>query len=383
MDKSKVALVRCNEYNVELVYPAIKRGIDLLGGIANFAKPGEKIVMKPNVLIGSDPAKCVTTHPVVFQAVGRLLQEAGARVFYGDSPSFAGCEFNMKRAGLKQIGDESGFTLADFDHGREVTHKTALLNKKFVIANGILDADGVISLPKLKTHGLTRLTGAIKNQFGCIPGFLKGQFHVKMADPNDFATMLVDINTFIKPRLYIMDGIMAMEGNGPRNGKPRKMSVLLFSRDPIALDAIACKMINLNPEFVPTSKPGEKSGLGTYHYENIETLGDKLDSFVAKDFQVIRKPPVHVTEGRLRVFLRNLLTPRPVINQDECTKCGTCVNICPVGPTALDWMRNEAGKAPRLNYNKCIRCYCCQETCPAGAVTVKSPFFIRLISRRR
>lgn len=382
MDKSRVALVRCNEYNDEIVYNAVKRGIDLLGGITNFVKPGEKIVMKPNVLIGSNPEKCVTTHPAVFKAVGRLLKEAGAKVSYGDSSSIGGCEFNMKRAKLKQAGDELGITLADFDHGKTVIHKSARLNKRFTFANGILEADGVVSLPKMKTHGLTRFTGCVKNQFGCVPGVLKGQFHVQMADPFDFATMLVDINTFIKPRLYVMDGIVAMEGNGPRSGKPRPMNVLLFSSDPIALDSIACKMIDLNPEFVPTSKPGEKSGLGTYHYENIETMGDNLDSFVAKDFQVTRKPPVHVTEGRLRVFLRNLLTPRPVINQDKCTKCGTCLKICPVGPTALYWMRNEAGKGPRLNYNHCIRCYCCQETCPAGAVTVKSPFFIRLICRR-
>jgi uncharacterized protein (DUF362 family) len=227
----------------------------------------------------------VTTHPAVFKAVARLLQEARAKVSYGDSPAFGGCEPNMKKAGLKLVGDELGLTVADFDHGSEVSHETALLNRKFVIANGILDADGVVSLPKLKTHGLVRFTGAVKNQFGCVPGMLKGQFHVKMADPYDFATMLVDLNTFIRPRLYVMDGIMAMEGDGPRNGKPRKMNVLLFSSDPIAIDAIACKMIELNPEFVPTSKPGEKSGLGTYHYENIEVLGDSIESFVVRDFQ--------------------------------------------------------------------------------------------------
>jgi uncharacterized protein (DUF362 family)/ferredoxin len=381
MDKSKVALVACLEYDSELVYQAVKKGVDLLGGIAAFVKPGEKIVMKPNVLIWSDPDKCVTTHPVVFQAVGRLLKEASAMVFYGDSPSFGGCEFNMKRAGLKQIGDALGFTLADFDHGREVSHKTALLNKKFVIANGILDADGVIGLPKLKTHGLTRFTGAIKNQFGCIPGFLKGQFHAKMPNPDDFAAMLVDINTLIRPRLYIMDGIMAMEGNGPRGGKPRKIGVMLFSRDPIAMDSIACKMINLNPEFVPTARPGEKAGLGTYHYENIEVVGDSLASFIVKDFQVVRQPPTPAASGVMRTLLKNRITPRPSINAKKCTGCGTCINMCPVGPTALDWIQMEVGKKPQYNYNNCIRCYCCQETCPEGAITIRTPLLGKLFFR--
>ena len=126
-----------------------------------------------------------------------------------------------------------------------------LLNKRFIFANTVLDADGIISLPKLKTHGLTRLTGAVKNQFGCVPGLAKGQFHAKMADPYDFSTMLVDINTFLKPRLYVMDAIMAMEGNGPRNGKPRQMNALMFSKDPIALDAVACKMVVLIPNTCP------------------------------------------------------------------------------------------------------------------------------------
>jgi uncharacterized protein (DUF362 family)/NAD-dependent dihydropyrimidine dehydrogenase PreA subunit len=379
MTKSKVALIRCNEYDNELVYNAVKKGMDLLGGIAAFVKPGEKIVMKPNVLLGMDPVKNVTTHPSVFRAVGRLLQDAGAVISYGDSPSIGTCESNMRRSGLKQIGDEMGFSIADFDHGREVVHKNALLNKKFVFANAVLEADGVISLPKLKTHGLVRYTGAIKNQFGCIPGMLKGQFHVKMGDPYNFATMLVDINTFIKPRLFIMDGIMAMEGNGPRNGRSRALNVLLCSSDPVALDAIACKIINLSPEFVPTFRPGEKSGLGTYNYQSIEIPGDDIESFITPDFDVVRKPPVRTGSGPMTVFLKNRLTPRPVIDVSKCTACGTCVNMCPVGPAALDWMRHEAGKRPKHNYNNCIRCYCCQEVCPAGAITVRSPLLNGLI----
>lgn len=379
MYKSKVALIRCNDYEEGRVYEAVKRGIDLLGGIFQFVKPNEKIVMKPNVLTGSNPEKCVTTHPAVMKAMGCLLKESGAEVSYGDSPSFGGCESHMKRAGLKQVGDELGLTLADFDHGREVSHRTALLNKKFVIANGILKADGVVSLPKLKTHGLTRLTGAVKNQFGCIPGMLKAQFHLKMADLCDFGTMLVDLNTFIRPRLYVMDGVIAMEGNGPRNGKPRTMNVLLLSTDPVALDAIACRMIGLNPEFVPTSKPGEQSGLGTYHHENIQIVGDGVESFIVKDFEVSRRRPVPATAGHLRAFIRNRVVPRPAIDLAKCTRCGICIKMCPVGPIALDWMLHKDDKAPKHYYRHCIRCYCCQETCPEGAITIESPLLSKLI----
>ena len=381
MKKNKVAVIRCEKYDDTQVLNSIKRGIDLLGGISLFVKSGEKIVLKPNILFGSDPEKCVTTHPAVFRAAGNLLKEAGVNVLYGDSPAFGKSEASLRKSGLKQVGDELGFILADFDSGRPVSHKDALLVKKFVIANGVLDTDGLISLPKLKTHGLVRFTGAVKNQFGCVPGFFKGQYHVKLPDPYDFATMLVDLNTLIKPRLYIMDGITAMEGNGPRSGKPKQLGVLLISADPIALDAIACRIIALNPEVVPTAKPGEKAGLGTYHSENIEIVGDPLESFIDKSFNVNRTAPMANTSGRIRTFIKNKITQRPLIVKEKCTRCGTCVKMCPVEPKAVDWYKGDKTKPPKHNYDRCIRCYCCQETCPEGAITIATPWLGRLLPR--
>ena len=360
---------------------AIQTGLDLLGGISAFIKPGEKVVMKPNVLIGTSPDKGVTTHPAVFRAVGKLLYEAGATVYYGDSPSFGKCETNLRKAGLKQIGDEMGFILADFDSGRPVSHKDALLVKKFVIANGVLDSDGLISLPKLKTHGLVRFTGAIKNQFGCVPGLLISQYHVKLPDPYDFATMLVDLNTLIRPRLYIMDGIIAMEGNGPRSGELKRLNVLLLSSDPIALDATDYRIIWLDPEIVPTSRPGEKSGLGTYHADNIELVGENIESFLCPTFDAIRTPPAPSSGGRLRTFIKNRITERPVIDETRCTMCGICVRMCPVEPKAVDWYKGDNSKPPKHDYDRCIRCYCCQETCPEGAISISSPLLGRLFTQ--
>jgi uncharacterized protein (DUF362 family)/ferredoxin len=382
LKKSIVVLIRCDRYEEKIVYESIKRGLDLLGGIQHFIQPGEKILLKPNVLVGVTPSRSVTTHPSVFKAMGRILKDAGANVSYGDSSVFGSCAFNMGRCGLKAVGDELGLAIADFDHGKEVIHNTALLNRKMQIAAGVLDADGIISLPKLKSHGFTRFTGAVKNQFGCVPGLHKREFHFKMPDPYQFATMLVDINTFIKPRLFVMDGIIAMEGNGPFSGKSRQMSVILLSTDPVAEDAIACKLIDLNPEYVPTSKPGEQSGLGTYHYENIEVRGDDIHSFIVKDFDVVRQPPVSAATSRMGKLLKNQLTPRPVINPSKCSQCGTCFESCPIGRPALNWMIDKAGnKKARYNYNNCIRCYCCQETCPDGAITIKTPVLGRLLFR--
>jgi uncharacterized protein (DUF362 family)/NAD-dependent dihydropyrimidine dehydrogenase PreA subunit len=382
MAESRVALVKCTSYAGEEVAAAVKKGVDLLGGIAQFVHPGEKIVLKPNVLLGFDPSRNISTHPAVFKAAGLLFQQAGAIISYGDSPAFGGGEFNLRRARLKEAGDEAGFTLADFDHGRPVSHKDALLGKQFILAEGVLAADGLVSLPKFKTHGLTRFTGAVKNQFGCIPGQHKREFHIKLPEVERFATLLVDINTYIRPRLYLMDGISAMEGNGPHNGKARQMNVLLFSTDPVALDAIACRLIDLNPEFVPTSIPGEKAALGTYHYDRIEVLGEDPAAFITRDFQVVRKPPLPSSGSRFNSWVKNRVTPRPHIDLALCTRCGTCIKMCPVGAAALDWQTARDGtKTPRHHYSACIRCYCCQEICPAGAISLKTPLLGRLMFR--
>jgi len=380
MNKSQVAMIKCDTYDNEKVYDAVEAGLKLLGGISNFAKEGENILIKPNVLIGTNPEKCVCTHPSVFRAVGLILKKAKVTLSYGDSSGFGKTEANMKRAKLKQVADELGITLADFTKGQHVSHNEALLNKRFVIANGVLEADGLVSLPKLKTHGLTRFTGAIKNQFGCVPGLRKSQFHVKLANPFDFAKMLVDLNTLIKPRLYIMDAIMAMEGNGPRSGKPKKLGVLLFSNDPVAIDSIACRIINLNPEYVPTSKPGEWVGLGTYHYHNINVIGDNIESVIDKDFEVIRKPVMSVSTGRLRSFIRNQTCPKPMINETICTNCGACVKHCPVKPKSVNWHNRDETSQPTFKYELCIRFYCCQELCPEGAIFQHEPILGKIFS---
>lgn len=394
IDRTKVALISCNTYDEIEVYEAIGKGLELIGGVTRFVKSGEKIVVKPNVLIGSAPDKCVCTHPSVFGAVGRLLLEAGVVVSYGDSSGFGSCETNMKKAGLKQVADEIGIKLADFDNGKVVVRDEAMMNKRFVVANGVLDADGLVSLPKLKTHEFTVYTGAVKNQYGCIPGVLKNQQHARFRSPQDFAAMLVDLNMVIRPRLYIMDAVMAMEGNGPRSGSPRKLGVLLLSNDPLALDSVACRLINLDCSMVPTFEPGEKAGLGTYHENNVEIVGGNIGDFICDDFKVLRKhrvitPDTETGKGVKAAvrrwassFIRKKICQRPVIDKTKCTVCGTCVKYCPVVPKAVNWHRGQEARPPVHDYNLCIRCFCCQEYCPEGAISVQVPllgrFFFRL-----
>ncbi|MHB9056859.1 MAG: DUF362 domain-containing protein [Paludibacteraceae bacterium] len=376
--KSKVAIVRCGSYNTEDVRKAVSRGMELMGGAETFVSRGEKILLKVNLLVGEVPEKCVNTHPAVFRAVAEMFAANGAIVQYGDSPGFGAPHAAAKKSGIADVADELKLEEADFKEGREVFFEQGNQNKSFYIANGVLDADGLISLPKMKTHGLERFTGAIKNQFGCVVGMRKGEFHVKLPDATDFARMLVDLNSFVKPRLYIMDGIMAMEGNGPRGGTPRAMNVLLFSTDPVALDATASRMINLNPLYVPTTLVGGQTGAGTFDEEEIEIVGDALKDFICVDFNVERSPVKTVKKSSVNTFLKNRLIAKPVIMEEKCTQCGTCVHSCPVDGKAINWLNGDKTKAPVYDYKKCIRCYCCQEMCPESAIILKDPVIIKV-----
>lgn len=379
----KVALVKCDSYNYEMVKAAVERGLELIGGPEMFVKSGEKILLKPNLLSADPPEKCTTTHPAVFKAVAEIFQAIKAEISYGDSPAFHSPKTAATKAGLTSVADELGLKLADFQNGEEVFFESGLQNKKFIISKGVLKSDGLISLPKLKTHGFEKMTGAVKNQFGCIPGALKGEFHVKIPNAVDFAKMLVDLNNFIKPRLFIMDGIEAMEGNGPRGGRPKKMNVLLLSSDPVALDATVCRMINLNPELVPTIRFGKETGLGTYLKDEIDIVGDSLEGFYTPDFDVKRDPIKPFKPGGFMNVIRNSFVPRPQISEDKCAKCGICVNMCPVNPKAVDWHDGVKTKAPTYLYDRCIRCYCCQELCPESAIQLKVPVMRKIFSKNK
>jgi len=370
---STVALVRCESYERGEVKAALQRGIDLLGGAGGFAATGEKILLKPNWIMAVPPERHATTHPSVFRAVCEIFQAAGAALCYGDSPGRGTTEDESLEAasatGFLDVATELQIPIADFLRGRNVNTGA----REFYLANGALDCDGIISLPKLKTQGFLKLTGAVKNQMGCIPGKRKGAYHRELERPADFARMLIDLNMYLKPRLYIMDGIVGMDGNGPMNGDPKKMNVLLLSSDPIALDATVCRLVDLNPEYSYTVSLGMQAGHGTYKSDEITLLGDPLESFIARDFNINRNPISNVRGSGVFSFGNDAGVPKPYIVDEKCLRCGVCIDICPISPKALDWEGNDQGKPPLYNYGRCIRCFCCQELCPHGAVLIKEP----------
>ena len=371
MEKAQVALVRCGSYDEQEVFEAVRQGIRLLGGVGRFASAGERLLLKPNVLNGKPSERAVCTHPSVVKAVARLFRDSGAELSFGDSPEHGRPAAALETCGIAGAAREAGLRMADFENGRVARLPGSPYTRSFTVAEGVLEADGIINLPKLKTHNLTRMTGAVKNLYGCIPGALKKALHVLNPTAQDFSRMLVALSLLLKPRLHILDGIVAMEGNGPGAGDPKPMGVLLFSSDPVALDALMCRLVELDPLYMPSARPGRAWGLGTYVREEIELLGDSLAEATDGDFRVPRGAVLDLSGPGVLAYIFNLIGRRPVIDRSACTSCGRCVEACPVNPKAVQWLGGEKKRPPVHSYLRCIRCYCCQEACQQGAISVR------------
>ena len=386
MSDAIVALVPAEDYDQERVDAAVRQGIDLLGGIGAFVRPEQKILLKPNLLGRAAPEKAVTTHPAVFSAAAKLLREAGyARLTYGDSPGNPAT--TPKRAaegcGLEKVAEQYGIPMADFETGREIRFRDGEEPRSFTLCEGVLEADALINLCKMKTHALERLTGAVKNLYGCICGINKSAGHTQYPTAVRFAGMLADLNRAVKPALHIMDGIVAMEGNGPASGTPVAMKVLLFSADPVALDTVFAHLVHLDPADVPTCPAGAKAGLGVMDAAHIRVLTPEGELTVKEAAAKYGKADFKVDRGRLdrsimsRVaFLAPLVQPRPRVDRAKCVACGICEEACPVEGKAV---HSGRGKKAAYDYGKCIRCYCCQEMCPAKAITMYRPPINRLL----
>jgi len=383
MSKSQVSVVYCNNYDNEKIYESVKLGINALGGIKKFVLPSEKILVKPNFLSPAEENKAITTHPSVISAVLRILWESGySNVKIGDSPANGTCRQAISKLSLNEE-NLFGATIADMSEEVLVENPGGKVAKEFYFTKEVTEADAIIGVCKMKTHQLERITGAVKNMYGLICGKRKAAGHVKFPTAHKFAKMMVDIHKATPQRLHIMDGVIAMEGNGPSSGPSVPMNVILVSSDPVALDTVFCKLVYLDPNLVPTNSMGMVMGLGTDNINDIdiiyingegeqkqikvETLQKELGN---KDFDCMRTKDVG--KSFLGLFSKLMGDTRaPYIDASKCIKCGICVEHCPVDGKGVDF-KNGRTNPPVYDYKKCIRCYCCQELCPQKAIKVKS-----------
>jgi uncharacterized protein (DUF362 family)/Pyruvate/2-oxoacid:ferredoxin oxidoreductase delta subunit len=384
----QVALVKCSDYQQPTVDRAVRESIDLLGGMGQFVQPDQKVLLKVNMLSATPPERGIVTHPAVVEAMVRLVQEAGGNPLIADSPGTnvpyteAGLRRTYEASGLLEVAERTGAALNWDTSYEEVPHPEGFLVKRLEVIKPVLEADVLISMPKLKTHVLTTFTGATKNLFGVVPGIAKAVFHARMRNLTHFALMLLDITSLVKPALVLMDAITGMEGDGPSAGQLRDVGVILASRDSVALDAVATSIVGFDPLKVPTLREAAARGLWTGKVEDIVTLGASVDEVLMPDFQ----PPVASPREDVTIFnpfftrhfgplITDHFTLRPVPQRGRCIACGDCVAGCPQQVITI------VDSLAVIDYSQCIRCYCCHELCTEGAIDLERSWLGSLLHR--
>jgi uncharacterized protein (DUF362 family)/Pyruvate/2-oxoacid:ferredoxin oxidoreductase delta subunit len=393
----KIAIIRLDDYQPEALDQGFEAAFAELGLERVFAS-GDRILIKPNLLAAATPEQAVTPHPEVFRALAARLQALGVRLSYGDSPATDAPDKAARTSGLADVADRLGIAAADFTQKEDVPLPAGRLLKRLPLALGVREADGLVSLAKLKTHALIGMTGAIKNLFGVIPGARKALYHSSYPDPGMFSQMLVDIAAYCRPRLSVIDGIVGMEGNGPRNGRPRKVGAIILSTDPVAADAAMAALVGVDPGTILTTRLAAAAELGSMDLGQIESalilpFGNDdgtaaiLRGLACQHVESQRVPDFNTTlrwQTAMTLLaaigtplLKRFLLNRPVIDPARCTRCSACVTACPLDPKALCQAATE--EVPAYDYTSCIRCYCCQEICPAGAIDVRRSLVGRIL----
>jgi uncharacterized protein (DUF362 family)/NAD-dependent dihydropyrimidine dehydrogenase PreA subunit len=383
--KPSVALIKCHAYDENIVDTAVREAIDQIGGLASYIHAGQRVLLKPNLVLGAPPETAVCTHPAILKAVALLVLEIGAQPYIGDSP---GGPFNAawvrpmyRKAGWLTVAQETDAVLNTDFTDSYVSIPDGISIKGVELANFVKSADAIITLPKLKTHGLMHITGATKILFGAIPGTEKLAYHAKFPTRDQFADMLIDILFFLRPTLSIMDAVEGMDGTGPTAGTPFKIGAILASTDSVALDIVAAHLVHLDIQDIPPIQAAIRRGISSGKVEDINVVGTSLDNFKIHGF---RPPGTHghrysilnTLGSNLRSVAKDSIVAAPHAT-DACIACGICARSCPVQAITISEDRAI------MDLNKCIRCYCCHELCPQRAIELKKPLLGRIIGQWR
>jgi len=362
--KAKVAIVRCKDYERIKVEQAVKKAFDLLGGMSTLIKRGEKVLIKPNVLSARLPEDGICTHLEVIRAVVKLVRDCGALPCIGDNP---GGSLSAAKAyegsGLTSLAKEVGVELKEA--------KGIKVVNGIPIASYFFECDKIINLPKMKTHILMGLTGAIKNMYGAVAGLHKSELHKKFPSPEEFAEVLIDTFEIVKPNLVLMDGIVSMDQDGPSSGRLRNPGLLIAGEDSVAIDAVFAELAGIKSLSVITTKKAYMRKLGEADLRNIEVLGENIKDNLINDFKIPGTLGLAVILGPFVKFAAGFVKFGPYINKKLCKKCMVCRDSCPVQAITID------PKNSSINLKKCIRCMCCHEVCPYKAVGLKKNVLAR------
>jgi uncharacterized protein (DUF362 family)/NAD-dependent dihydropyrimidine dehydrogenase PreA subunit len=368
MSKTDVFVYQIQSYNDFQLKDKIFSGLEKSGGrIA----AGKRVLIKPNILGAAKPYEAVTTHPAVLDAVISYFKKLDCEIRVGDSPAIDSYQRACKATGIAEVCEKNGVELVDFNETVVFQSGEGSVIKRFNLTKHIEWAEIIVSVPKMKTHMQMYYTGALKNMFGTISGLTKSSYHVRFIQRSMFAQMIVDVNVIVKPHFAVMDGIEAMQGNGPRNGTVYRAEIIAVSSDSLALDCVCSGAMGFNPMKVPIlSAALKRENFYIDSLEEIKIAGDFFHQFTLPGFE----RPGYVKDiafmrdllpGFLYNFIRGILMKRPVFNREKCVLCKKCVDICQADALSV------VDKHVIINHNKCIQCYCCHESCPYDAIDLK------------
>ncbi len=371
--RKTVSIVRCRAYDPSEIADAVKRVLEPLGGMEAFVKSGQRVLLKPNLLSAKDPKRAITTHPNLVEAVAREVRRCGATPVVGDSPGGAirGIKRVWANTGMEEMARRAGVELVNFEASGSRGVKFG--SYTFYVAKPVLEADVIINLPKLKTHSLTLLTCAVKNMFGVMPGFRKGEQHKLYPKPVEFATMLVHLYKLVTPSLSIVDAALAMEGNGPSSGNPTWLGLLMAGEDAVAVDAAAARLVGFTGECIDTTRIAAEMNLGEGRVEDLRLAGDAADAR-AEGFLLPTNGAQRLIPRPLMKLVAPLVWVKPVIVPSKCIGCGFCAESCPVKTI------KKEGAVYRIVDKDCIKCLCCHELCPESSIEIKLSPLARLFT---
>lgn len=379
----RVAIWRCTGYDMDQVRAAVGEAVRALGGMAAFVEPGDRVLLKPNLLMRRAPDRATTTHPAVVQAVAELVVAAGGIPLIFDSPGGASAhtvptmEGLYATCGMADAAAASGAQLVMDTQIVDVPYPQGRRMKAVKTIAAVTQVDKIINLPKLKTHMMMTLSGAVKNLFGIVPGHYKTEYHFRFEQEDDFAGMLLDLCAFAAPVLTVVDAIVAMEGSGPTNGTPRQLDLVLASADPYGLDVAAAECIGLNPRDVPTIRESVARGLCGWSCQPQDIVGCSIADVRTADFAKARNVALNIYDWWLPKPLarrvNRAMKYKPGFRLQQCKGCGVCAASCPA--KAIDMV----DKRPKVDLSRCISCFCCHELCRWDAVDICKPWLFRAI----
>lgn len=269
-----VSIIKCSDYSEDMIQSALNEAIAPLGGWDHFIHPEQRILLKPNFIRALPPERQAITHPRLLSALAQIIRTRNARAFIGDSPAFGSLRSVLSLPALRVLRDDPSIAFLPFKKGKRQNFVRSGF-KKIPIADDFFSCDTVINIPKLKTHGQLRLSGAAKNMFGLVCGRWKAYQHFKArGNLERFALFLAELAHIFPPTLTIVDGIIGMERTGPSGGEPYPYNVIIAGTNVFAVDLVIANLFNLAWHDVPILKTAVKAGYIDSDIDKIKVSGN-------------------------------------------------------------------------------------------------------------